>query len=58
MYYRIGNVYAELADDSAKAVSYWQKASDIAPGSQAGQQAAGKLTRAPLRTIHGRPIDS
>jgi len=47
MYYRIGNVYDELAHDSAKARVYWQKASTAAPGSQAGQQAAQKLTYGP-----------
>jgi hypothetical protein len=54
MYYKIGNVYEELTDDSAKAVEYWHKAEAVAPASEAGQQASQKLKLAPPVTSPSR----
>lgn len=42
MYYKIGNVYAELAGDSTTANEFWQKASSIAPASEGARLAGDK----------------
>ncbi len=42
MYYKIGNVYAELAGDSTTANEFWQKASSIAPSSEGARLAGDK----------------
>ena len=47
MYYRIGNVHEDLAGDTTKAREYWQKATSVAPGSNAAQLATQKLKFAP-----------
>lgn len=43
MYFKIGNVYAELANDKEKAKAYWQKAASTAPTSEAAQLARQRL---------------
>jgi len=45
MYYKIGNVYAELAGDSTMANEFWQKASSIAPSSEGARLAGDKNQR-------------
>ena len=43
IYYKIGNIYAELAQDKEKGKEYWQKATSMAPDSDAAQLARKKL---------------
>ena len=43
MYYRIGNVYADLAEDKENARENWQKAVAISPGSNAASSAKERL---------------
>ena len=43
MYYRIGNVYADLAGDKENARENWQKAVAISPGSNAASSAKERL---------------
>jgi TolB-like protein len=43
LYFKLGNVYAELSDYNEKAKQYWQKAVSIAPKSKAAQLADKKL---------------
>ncbi|MBI5205222.1 MAG: hypothetical protein HZA11_09920 [Nitrospirae bacterium] len=43
MYYRIGNVYADLANDKENARENWQKAVAISPGSNAASSAKERL---------------
>ncbi len=43
IYYKIGNIYAELSDDKEKGKEYWQKATSLAPDSDAAQLALKKL---------------
>jgi hypothetical protein len=43
VYYKIGNVYAELSGDKEKGKEYWQKATSVAPDSNAAQLAWEKL---------------
>lgn len=43
VYYKIGNVYAELSGDKEKGKEYWQKATSMAPDSNAAQLAWEKL---------------
>jgi TolB-like protein/tetratricopeptide (TPR) repeat protein len=45
LYFKIGNVYAELSDHKEKAEQYWQKAVSIAPQSNAAQLAYKKLKK-------------
>lgn len=43
MYFRIGNVYAELSNDKEKAKEYWQKAVSTDPASKAARLARERL---------------
>ncbi|MDO9287657.1 MAG: FlgO family outer membrane protein [Thermodesulfovibrionales bacterium] len=43
MYYRIGNIYADLAGDKENARENWQKAVAISPGSNAASSAKERL---------------
>jgi TolB-like protein len=43
LYFKLGNVYAELSDLNEKAKQYWRKAVSIAPQSEAAQLADKKL---------------
>lgn len=43
IYYKIGNIYAELSQDKDKGKEYWQKATSLAPDSDAAQLAWKKL---------------
>jgi TolB-like protein len=43
MYFKIGNVYAELSNDKERAKEYWQKAASTAPSSEAAQLARQRL---------------
>lgn len=43
IYYKIGNTYAELSEDKDKGKEYWQKATSLAPDSDAAQLAWKKL---------------
>jgi TolB-like protein len=43
MFFKIGNVYAELSENQQKAQENWQKAVSLAPSSEAGRQASAKL---------------
>jgi len=43
MFHKIGNVYAELSEDREKAKENWQMAVSVAPDSEAGRLASGKL---------------
>ena len=45
LYFKIGNVYAELSDSKERAEQYWQKAVSIAPQSEAAQLANNKLRK-------------
>jgi len=45
LYFKIGNVYAELSDDKERAEQYWQKAVSLAPKSKAAQLAYKKLRK-------------
>ena len=45
LYFKIGNVYAELSDSKERAEQYWQKAVSIAPQSRAAQLAYKKLRK-------------
>lgn len=45
LYFKIGNVYAELSDYKERAEQYWQKAVSIAPQSEAAQLAYKKLRK-------------
>jgi hypothetical protein len=43
LYFKIGNVYAELSDNKERASQFWQKAASVAPQSNAAQLASKKL---------------
>jgi hypothetical protein len=43
MYFKTGNVYADLSDDSARAKEYWQRSVSTAPDSQAARLASERL---------------
>jgi TolB-like protein len=43
IYYKMGNVYAELLEDQGKGKEYWQKATSTAPDSEAARLAWQKL---------------
>ncbi len=43
MYFKIGNVYAELSEDYQKARLYWQKAVSVNPNGEIAQRAGDKL---------------
>ena len=45
LYFKIGNVYAELSNSKESAEQYWQKAASIAPQSEAAQLANKKLRK-------------
>ncbi len=45
LYFKIGNVYAELSDSKERAEQYWQKAVSIAPQSRAARLAYKKLRK-------------
>jgi TolB-like protein len=45
LYFKIGNVYAELSYSKEKAEQYWQKAVSIAPQSKAAQLAYKKIRK-------------
>ncbi len=43
IYYKLGNVYADLEDDPDTAREYWQKSVNTAPGSESARRARGKM---------------
>ena len=45
LYFKIGNVYAELSSNKERAEQYWQKATSVAPQSEAAQLAYKKLRK-------------
>jgi len=45
LYFKIGNVYAELSDSKERAEQYWQKAVSIAPQSSAAELANKRLRK-------------
>jgi TolB-like protein len=45
LYFKIGNVYAELSNYRERAEQFWQKAASVAPGSRAAQLASNKLRK-------------
>ncbi len=45
LYFKIGNVYAELSNNKERAEQYWQKATSVAPQSEAAQLAYKKLRK-------------
>ena len=45
IYYKIGNVHAELFGDKEKGEEYWKKAASLAPDSKAAQLAWKKLSK-------------